>query len=181
MLLDRRRPDAQQGFGDYLSDLSKSNGFRDIGTFKQFLTDLAKKQYKVQCSFPGVVRVISGLFIGLRIDEIHLADSPTPLCFRCLTSEPKYWVWSVVGRTRCNELVNIHRLFAQGKDNPIANREKYCGLMICSSKKLGFNLSPSEEGRYFADIFSRDEREKATPSRIFPSYKAFTKVHYFRR
>jgi hypothetical protein len=176
MLLDRSMPNDQQGFGDYLSDLARKNGFCSVGKFKRFLIDSANRRYKVSSNYANLTRIISGLFIELGIDQVSSPDVTKPQCFRCLTAEPKGWVWSVVGQAKCSEIVKNYSLFSPCQENLIADRSEYCGLMICSARKLGLNFLPSKEGRYFADIFSGDERVKSSPSKIYPSYKAFTKM-----
>ena len=47
MLLDRSKPNDQQGFGDYLNELGYKNGFGDIRLFKIFLAKSSKRKYPV--------------------------------------------------------------------------------------------------------------------------------------
>lgn len=176
MLLDRSKPNDQQGFGDYLSDLSYKNGFNDVGRFKRFLINSSKKKYYVCCSYSGLVRIISGLFIELGIDDVPSAVVQRPQCFRCLYMEPKNWDWDLPDKARCHQLVSVRGLFDSPRNQFQDNRASYCGLMMCSVKKLGLNFSPLKEGLYYADILSKEERDEESVPRIYASHRAFTRI-----
>jgi hypothetical protein len=176
MLLDRTRPNEQQGFGDYLSDLGKKNGFSDIKRFKLFLFNSSKKRYYVYCSYSRLVRIISGLFIELGIDQTEDAGVERPQCFRCLNTEPKSWVWDTPEEWRCQQMLDFSDLFKSPREKFRTNREDFCGLMRCSAKKLGLDFSPVKEGLYYADILSKEERDEDGVPRIYADHKAFTLI-----
>jgi len=176
MLLDRTRPKECQGFGDYLCDLGKKNGFADVKKFKQFLVNSSKKRYYVCSSYSRLVRIVSGLFIELGLDQAAGSDCAKPQCFRCLNMQPNSWTWDAPDEVRCRQLISYRDLFKPPRDKFRGNREEFCGLMMCSVKRLGLNFSPRKEGLYYADQYSKVEREEEIISRIFPAYKAFTLI-----
>ena len=176
MLLDRTRPTRDQGFGDYLNDLGKKNGFINIRKFKIFLINSSKKKYYVYCSYTSLISVIVGLFIELGIDQIGSSGCAKPLCFRCLNTVPVSWVWIAVDESRCKELIYYWNFGLPPKDKFRGDREEFCGLMKCSVSRLGLDFSPKKEGLYYADQFSKNERDENIILKIYPDYKAFTLV-----
>lgn len=176
MLLDRSKPNDQQGFGDYLNELGYKNGFGDIRLFKTFLAKSSKRKYHISCTYSGLVRIISGLFIELGIDQTEDHESARPQCFRCLNTHPQSWIWEVPGEHRCQQILFYTDVFKPPRDKYQTTREEFCGLMMCSAKRLGLNFSPLKEGLYYADILSKEERDEVPAPRIFASHRAFAKI-----
>lgn len=193
MLLNRSKPKNNQSFGDYLEELGKRNGFRDIRSFKQYLKNISKKHYFMNCVNLHIVRAITGLFLELGIDQKQNSDCQKYLCFGCLDIEPKEWDWR---RRSLYEFVDekvwkfaemtIHgqwgypefceRSFMRAGipgDDPEAVRNQHCGISLFSTKSLGLDLDSRAEGLFFGDIYSRSEREEMVVKKIYPTYKAF--------
>lgn len=179
MLLDRPRPVEDQGFGDYLSELAYSNGFKDVGAFKQFLETSSVRKYGIFGTYGRLLRIITGLFVELGIDGIPSGEGPRPLCFRCLNMIPANWNWSVITDAQCQDKLSFPMQIGMVPGSFQGNRANYCGLMMCSVKKLGLNYSPSKEGLFYADILSREERAERQAPRIYPAYLAFVEVKKF--
>ncbi len=180
MLLDRSRPSEFQGFGDYLSELGRKNGFNSIARFKRFLFNSSKNKYYVCSTYSRLARIISGLFIELGIDKSVDDGIERPQCFRCLNTQPKKWIWEVPGENRCEEILYWNDLFNPPREKFKTSREDYCGIMMCSSSRLGLNFSPQKMGLYFADILSKEERvqyieEYGVPV-IYADHKAFMRI-----
>ncbi len=176
MLLDRTRPSEDQGFGDYLNDLGKKNGFINIRKFKIFLMNSADKKYYVYCSYSSFVKVIVGLFIELGIDKIGSPDCAKPLCFGCLNTLPVNWALITASESRCRKVISFWNGCLLPGYEVSGDREEFCGLMKYSVSRLGLNFSPKKEGLYYADQFSKNERDENNILKIYPDYKAFMLV-----
>lgn len=177
MLLDRSRPNDQQGFGDYLSDLGMKNGFADVKCFKLFLIRSSKKRYRVHSKYNSVFWIISGLFIELGLDQEELLDCKKPQCFSCITDNPKNWSWRFLAN-RCKWLTAQQKMFYPPYDkSKTGGIEKFCGLMQCRVSSLGLDFSPRKAGLYYADVHSKEEHDQSLVSRIFPPYKDFTRIN----
>lgn len=174
MLLYKCRPNELQGFGDYLKELGYKNGFSNVKKFKKFLANSSKRTHYIYCSYSGLVRIISGLFIELGLDHPVSDGIQRPQCFGCLNQEPKHWNCTIPDLARCEEIRHYCHLIDTPRDEFQSKRENYCGLMMCSTKKLGLNFSPAKEGRYYADILSKEEREGRTVPEIYPPHMEFT-------
>lgn len=175
MLLDRSRPNDQQTFDDYLSDLGKKNGFSDIKTFKKFLINSSKKWY---CTYSvnnlDRYRIISGLFLELGIDQIEVSDVLQLQCFKCLDRYPKVWAWSEIAKLPCvGPEAYTNKIFEPLQQAfKTKNKIEYCGLIKCSMRKLGLSNSSLPDGFYFADLASKEKIMKIYPQ-LFREGKGF--------